>query len=134
MAKPSPNLPCPCGSGAKYKKCCRRYHQGAVAPDALALMKSRYSAYALGIADYIITTTHPQCPEYNDDTARWKAEIAAFSRHTTFHKLDILAYDTDGEEASVHFIARLSSGTLEEKSRFVRKEGRWLYRDGEIGS
>ena len=131
MAKPSPNLPCPCGSGAKYKKCCRRYHQGALAPDALALMKSRYSAYALGIADYIIATTHPRCPEYDDDTARWKAQIIAFSHHTTFHKLEILAY-TEGEEAYVHFVAHLSSGTLEEKSRFVLEGGRWFYRDGDI--
>ena len=134
MAKPSPNLPCPCGSGKKYKKCCRIYHQGALAPDALTLMKSRYSAYALGVTGYIVATTHPQCPEYNDDTARWKVEIAAFSRHTTFHKLEILGYDTEANEAYVHFIAHLSSGKLEEKSRFVREGGRWLYRDGDIRS
>ncbi len=54
MAKPSPNLPCPCGSGLKYKKCCQKYHKGALPSTALLLMKSRYSAYALGLADYIM--------------------------------------------------------------------------------
>ena len=47
MKKFSINSPCPCGSGGKYKKCCQKYHKGALAKDALTLMKSRYSAYAL---------------------------------------------------------------------------------------
>jgi SEC-C motif-containing protein len=130
--KTSPNIPCPCGSGLKYKKCCLRFHKGMHAPDALALMKSRYSAYAVGDARYIVATTHPLCPEFDEDTARWKEEILAFSRHTRFEKLEIVAYDSGEEEAFVHFKAHLSSGVLEEKSRFVKENGRWYYREGKF--
>jgi len=43
----SVNNPCPCGSGKKYKKCCGILHKGVIAKDALELMKSCYSAFAV---------------------------------------------------------------------------------------
>jgi SEC-C motif-containing protein len=46
--------PCPCGAAAGYAACCGRWHAGAsqgLAPDAQALMRSRYSAYVLGLGD-----------------------------------------------------------------------------------
>ncbi len=54
----SKNSKCPCGSGKKYKICCFRLHKGLLAKNALELMKSRFSAYAVGDANYIIKTTH----------------------------------------------------------------------------
>ncbi len=130
--KLSLNAPCPCGSGSKYKKCCYRYHKGASAPDALTLMKSRYSAYAVGNADYIIKTTHPDNSDYTKDILSWRASIREFSDHTVFEGLRILAYDTGEEVAFVTFEARLSSGLLKEKSHFLKASGRWLYVDGEV--
>ena len=56
VMKISKNSKCPCGSGKKYKECCYKYHKGANPPNALLLMKSRYSAYAAGDAKYIIKT------------------------------------------------------------------------------
>ena len=50
---------CPCGSGDPLDDCCGRYHQGHPAPTAEALMRSRYSAYALGLVDYLRDTTLP---------------------------------------------------------------------------
>jgi SEC-C motif-containing protein len=53
--------PCPCGGGA-YAHCCSRWHGGPLAlhaPTAEALMRSRYSAYALGLHDYLCATWHP---------------------------------------------------------------------------
>lgn len=131
MAKVSPNIPCPCGSQKKYKKCCAIYHKGALAPNALALMKSRYSAFATGNAEYIIRTTHPENPDYTTDLASWKYDIDLFSKHTEFLGLKIIEF-IDGEEAYVSFEASLSSGMLIEKSRFLKSEGRWLYVDGVI--
>ncbi|WP_292654558.1 YchJ family metal-binding protein [Nitratifractor sp.] len=128
----SPNAPCPCGSGNKYKRCCRPYHQGKRAPDALTLMKSRYSAYAAGEADYILRTTHPLCPEYSKERKRWKAEVERFSRQTDFLRLDILEYQPGEAEAFVLFRARFRDGVLIEKSRFLCVEGEWLYRSGEF--
>ncbi|MBJ7449651.1 MAG: hypothetical protein JHC93_04750, partial [Parachlamydiales bacterium] len=50
---------CPCHSSLDYEKCCKPFHDGIPAPTALALMRSRYSAYALHLIEYIIATTHP---------------------------------------------------------------------------
>ncbi|WP_456392502.1 YchJ family protein [Nitratifractor sp.] len=126
MKKLSPNAPCPCGSGLKYKRCCRPFHRGKIAPDALTLMKSRYSAYAAGEAAYIMATTHPSHPNRQKDPALWKEEILLFCRQTEFLGLEILAYRSRGTEATVHFTARLSHGDLGECSHFLY-EGEWLY-------
>jgi len=130
--KPAPNAPCPCGSKQKYKKCCQRYHKGATPPDALSLMKSRYTAFAYEQSDYIIKTTHPNNSDYTTDKKRWREDILAFSRGTTFRGLKIISFETKGSEAFVTFEANLSSGLLKEKSRFLQEEGRWLYVDGEF--
>ncbi|MBD3790966.1 MAG: SEC-C domain-containing protein [Campylobacterales bacterium] len=132
MAKVSPNIPCPCGSHKKYKKCCALYHKGALAPDALALMKSRYSAYATGNAEYIINTTHPENPDYSEERRSWKNDIDLFSKHTEFLGLKIIEFIDGKEEAYVTFEASLSSGMLTEKSRFLKRGNVWLYVDGEI--
>ncbi len=132
MAKFSPNAPCPCGSGKKYKKCCASFHKGALAKDALLLMKSRYSAYVVGESDYIIKTTHPNNPEYNHDFKIWRDSIDLFCKENSFLGLNILAFEDGEEEAFVTFEARLDGGTLKEKSRFFKEDGRWLYVDGEF--
>jgi SEC-C motif-containing protein len=56
----SPLPPCPCDPLRPYAGCCGRYHAGALhlqAPDAETLMRSRYSAYVLGLADYLRATS-----------------------------------------------------------------------------
>ena len=47
---------CPCGSGKSYAVCCGLLHTGAAAPTAEALMRSRYSAYGLGLEPYLLAT------------------------------------------------------------------------------
>ena len=45
---------CPCGGGVSYTHCCEPFHTGqALPPTAEALMRSRYSAFVLGLADYL---------------------------------------------------------------------------------
>ena len=60
------DAPCPCGRQergrtANYGDCCGRYlaSVGVPAPDAQTLMRSRYSAYALGLTPYLLSTWHP---------------------------------------------------------------------------
>ena len=133
MVRRSPDAPCPCGSGRKYKRCCRRFHQGKLATTPEELMRSRWSAYAAGEVNYIIETTDPEGPQAKHDRTSWAAEIAAFSAHTRFEKLEIRAcspvVDDRGE---VTFHAKLSREgqdvSFTECSEFVRREGRWLYR------
>ncbi len=132
MAKLSPNTPCPCGSGKKYKKCCLIYHKGALAPNALSLMKSRYSAYAADLPDYIIKTTHPDNPDFMTDTRTWRESIRLFTQQTEFLHLKIIGFTEKEKEAYVTFVATLSSGELKEKSRFLKVSGKWLYVDGEF--
>jgi uncharacterized protein YchJ len=93
-------------------------------------MRSRYSAYALGLGKYIIETTHPDHTEYTEDTAAWEREIMAFCEATTFLGLKILSSETFQAEAFVTFEATLSTGILKEKSHFHREKDRWLYLEG----
>jgi len=132
MKKISSNTSCPCGSGVKYKKCCLVYHKGAVAKTAELLMRSRYSAYAVNNASYIIKTTHPNNSDYTIDTKTWKESIEAFSKTTDFLSLNILEFIDGEEEAFVTFKAILSSGEMLEKSCFLRVNDSWLYESGEI--
>jgi len=127
MAKFSLNSPCPCGSKKKYKKCCKIYHDGAKAKDALSLMKSRYSAFAVGKIDYIIKTSTFQ-KDFD--------ELKAFSDGCEFKKLEILEFVDDSEEAYVTFRATIycqgGDASFTEKSRFIKKDGKWFYEGGEI--
>ena len=125
-AKPSPAV-CPCGA-ANYAACCGRYHNGTAAPDAAALMRSRYSAYVLKLSAYLLATWHPSTRPAALDLA---------SDNTKWLGLEVKKHLTESENsATVEFIARYKiSGRahrLHEISRFVREDGRWLYVDGEF--
>lgn len=119
------NDACPCQSGRSYNACCRPYHQGEAAPTPEALMRSRYSAFALGLPDYLLQTWHPDTRPGKvtlDDGERWVG-------------LTILEAGAKGELGWVHFRAISQEGNafavLEERSNFVLEAGRWYYRDGE---
>ncbi len=117
---------CPCGGG-NYAACCGRFHGGALPDTAEQLMRSRYSAYALGLMDYVYRTWHPRTRPalselHHDASIRWLG--LEIRRHAV----------TTDNEASVEFVARSKSGgraqRLHEASRFVREAGQWLYLDG----
>jgi SEC-C motif-containing protein len=99
-------------------------------------MKSRYTAYAIGNAGYIVETTHSENREFKQNKELWKAEIETFCRATTFHKLEILKSEIIHSEAFVTFRAIMSQGekdiSFTEKSRFLQENDRWLYRSGEF--
>lgn len=95
-------------------------------------MKSRYCAYAVGESNYIIKTTHPSNTDYSEDLKSWKASIDDFSSATEFLDLAIVEFIDGESEAFVTFRAKLSSGDLIEKSRFLKVDGRWLYVSGEF--
>ena len=123
--------PCPCGTGRDYAACCGRYHAGEPAPDAEALMRSRYSAYVRGDAGYLRATWHPDtCPdELGLDTPG--------APRTTWLGLSVKEHRITGPDtAEVEFVARYRIGggsavRMQERSRFVRIDGRWYYTDGD---
>lgn len=122
------NDPCPCGSGRAYAACCGRWHAGEPAPDAEALMRSRYSAYVLDLLPYLRATWAPEtCPADltpNPPGLKWLG--LEVRRHAA----------QDADHATVEFVARSRLGgratRLHETSRFERRDGRWLYVDGEL--
>ena len=123
---------CPCGSKSPLLRCCGRFVRGDEVPASPAeLMRSRYTAYALGNDDYIIATTDPHGSMWEDDESAWRASIRDFSRGCDFRGVDVIEETIDGDEATVRFHARLHRGdedvSFEELSVFVRRDGRWLY-------
>jgi len=127
--KISVNDPCPCGSKMKYKRCCQKYHQGAEPKDALVLMKSRYVAYVVGDAKYIIKTTHPQNPDYHDNFVAWEKSIEVFSQQSDFLRLEIEEFTEELDCAYVTFKAILIDSILHERSKFTQIGKRWYYLD-----
>ncbi len=123
---------CPCGSGRPYTDCCGRWHAGAPAPTAEALMRSRYSAYVLRRNDYLLATWHA--------TTRPAAETLAESEDDGVPRwlgLEVKRHAATGDDrAVVEFVARYRAGgrghRLHETSRFVREDGRWYYVDGDL--
>ena len=123
--------PCPCGTGQPYTACCGRWHGGdqhLQAPDALALMRSRYTAYSLNLGDYILQTWHPSTRpaqwEPMDPQLRWLG--LEIRQHRVLSPT----------QATVEFVARSKLGgrahRLHEISEFILEEGRWTYLRGEL--
>jgi len=118
---------CPCGSGNNYTTCCRRYHKGKIhAPTAEALMRSRYTAYVMGDAQYIYRSWH--------ESTRPSLQSLRDSGPQTFTTLKILSVSAGGEtdnNGTVEFIATYDNNgkTVEhhENSKFRRVKGRWVY-------
>lgn len=124
-------MDCPCGSQQAYAKCCGPFLSGQVRPGtALALMRSRYTAYCLKDAAYLLETWHPSTRP---------AALGFAGDATEWAGLAILGCEAglpgDGK-GRVEFIARYRRdgqlGRLRENSRFVKEAGEWLYLDGII--
>lgn len=136
LLKISVNSPCPCGSSKKLKKCCKLFHNGLNASNALELMKSRYSAYVVGDSKYIMKTTHEENPDYTEDKDSWSESIKEFSKNSEFNGLVILEFIDGENEAYVTFKVLITQHgndvSFVEKSKFFKINGLWLYHSGVI--
>ena len=119
---------CPCGSSASLDTCCGLYLSGqANAPTAEALMRSRYSAFALGNEPYLLATWHA--------STRPPALHLASGSAIKWIGLEVRRAQTTGSDtATVEFVAPSKTGgraqRLHEVSRFVREGARWFYLNG----
>lgn len=93
-------------------------------------MRSRYSAYTLGLSDYVQRTWHsstrPAQLDLQQDHAQGK-----------WLGLTVKNYNIQGDKAEVEFIARYKpnaspASRLHERSRFVKEQGAWFYVDGDL--
>jgi SEC-C motif domain protein len=128
MRSISPNDPCPCTSGKKYKKCCRPYHQGVTLPSPTELLRARFSAYVLRDVDFIMQTTHPESPRV-EKAERWRASLEAYTLRTVYQDLDILNVDADAITYTVAYwsMGRVADESYTTRSYFKQHEGKWYY-------
>jgi len=88
-------------------------------------MRSRYSAYVLGLLDYLLATWHASSApgDLELPPVKWLG-------------LEVLHAQASGDAGVVEFVARCKEGgraqRMHETSRFVRENGRWYYIDGQI--
>ncbi|MEW5559751.1 YchJ family protein [Enterobacter asburiae] len=123
---------CPCGSALEYSLCCQRYLSGSELPlTPSQLMRSRYSAFVMKDADYLLSTWHPSC-----EPQAFRHDLEQSFSGTEWLGLTIFAAD-EGKtpnEGYVSFVARFrehnKSGALIERSRFLKENGQWYYIDG----
>ncbi|MGN6695100.1 MAG: YchJ family protein [Aquihabitans sp.] len=131
MSRPAlrADAPCPCGRPATYDACCGRIHRGdGPAATAEALMRSRYSAFAVGDMAYLARSWHPDTKPraiHDDPARRWT-------------RLDVIATTKGGmldQEGTVEFEAHHTGGAddgpgdhvVHEVSTFTRVDDRWVY-------
>ena len=128
--------PCPCGRlDARHRPlpfaaCCGRYLDDFAhtpAPDAEALMRSRYSAFVVEDRAYLLATWH----------ASRRPPLLDFEPGIQWLGLEVREHRVlDAMHAEVEFVARSRlagrAHRLHERSRFVREEGRWFYLDGDL--
>lgn len=120
---------CPCrkiSEGVDYASCCEPAHTDVVtAASAERLMRARYAAFALGLADFLSRTWHPST----------RPADLVLEPGQTWLSLKIIASEEAGDRATVRFVARSKlagrSHTLTETSRFERVGERWYYVDGD---
>jgi SEC-C motif domain protein len=114
---------CPCG-GTSYASCCAPLHLGAPEPTPEALMRSRYSAYVLKLADYLLQSWHPET----------RPGAIEFDPACVWLGLSVKRSQQNAEQSygEVEFVARYRIGgasavRMYEHSEFLRVAERWLY-------
>lgn len=118
---------CYCGNHLSFQECCEPFIKGVQKPPTSeALMRSRYSAYATGEADYLVNTTHVSTRKNHK-----KSDILSWAKNNKWTQLAIIS----ASETTVIFNAyyldnRLQPQVHYEQSTFVFENGSWFYVDG----
>ena len=126
---------CPCGSSLPFDDCCGPYLMGdKSAPTAAAMMRARYTAYAMGSIDYLYKTSGPKVQkEFDaDGSKRW-------SQSAKWTGLEMLRAEGGGEndekgvvEFVAHYGIKGKDFAHHEVSEFDRIDGEWRFIDGKI--
>ena len=118
---------CPCGSLQPLENCCARVWQGETVTRPEQLMRARYSAFAMGKADFLLATLHPSRHQ-PDELAGLEQSFA----NTQWLGLCVLAAEGNYVEFAAFFSQQKKQGQLHERSRFVFEGDRWWYVDGDF--
>ena len=128
-------IACPCQSGLNYDSCCEPLIKGtrpASSPEAL--MRARYSAFAMEEMPYLRETLHPgQRSDYDE------AGATVWARESDWSGLEIISVTGNPETdttGTVEFKAyyRRNNEKLEhhELAEFRKTNGVWYFFDGKM--
>ena len=119
--------PCHCGNVKSFSNCCQPYIKGVEkVPTAEALMRSRYSAYCVTDADYLVATTHSSTRRYHQ-----KEDIIQWSKSNQWLKLEVLKSSETVVEFKAYFLdEKLKATVHHEISTFKKEEETWFYVEG----
>ncbi len=119
---------CYCKSGLEFAECCEPILKVLdVASTALALMRSRYSAYCLGDVNYLKATTHDH--SWSDEELKF---IQDWADNSTWQHLEIVSHNKDTVEFKAYYIFDGVQHLHHEKSAFLKVNDMWKYVDGNI--
>ncbi|MDH2444785.1 YchJ family metal-binding protein [Amnibacterium sp. CER49] len=120
---------CPCGSREPFAACCGPLLDGAPAPTAERLMRSRYTAFALGRTAHLLRTWDPA-------TRPASLELEPGVVWRGLRVVDTWAGGPDDDAGVVEFRAAYrdadGAALLAERSRFVRRGNDWYVGPAEV--
>lgn len=166
MPEDADNKPCPCGGRSDteilYGQCCGPLHRGErLALTTTDVLRSRYSAFAWRLVEYIIDSTHETCRDYLEDKVDWAKSM---NKHGMFDSFEFVKLEAGPEEESeedetvgfIEFSVTLrakandelyledhdgaitpgSETKMTERSKFIRNNstGVWSYASGDVRS
>lgn len=121
---------CPCCSGLNYNECCKPYHNKEKnAPTAEALMRSRYSAFAIPNGEYLINTTLPAKRKFHN-----KEDLQEWGEMNKWVKLEIVSTPTSNKvEFKAYYIDEDGNKQIQQELSVFQKIGdKWFYVSGEF--
>ncbi len=118
---------CYCGNTLTFENCCKPIILKVEKPtSAQQLMRSRYTAFCIQDADYLVQTTHHSTRKFHK-----KNEILAWSKANTWVKLEIISFDATTVEFKAFYLNEsLKAQIHHEKSTFILENESWFYIDG----
>ncbi|PVE95550.1 YchJ family metal-binding protein [Microbacterium sp. TPD7012] len=120
---------CPCLSGNTFESCCGPLLQGAPAPTAERLMRSRFTAFSLADAGHLLRTWHPSTRpgsiEFDPELSWRRLVILDRAAGGPFDRVGVVEFEA-------HWRQGAERGSLHERSRFVRDGREWYYVDGDV--
>jgi len=127
---------CYCCSERKFQDCCEPFIEGIAKPaTAEELMRSRFSAYAIGAVEYILRSTHPSTRKFYDAES-----IEKWAQSSVWQKLEIIsksAGEAKDKKGSVEFKAYFLDAENNphihhELSNFEKYLGKWFFVGGRV--
>ena len=124
---------CPCGSSKPYTECCGAIIEGRIdAPTAESLMRSRYTAFTLADADYLMKSWHSKTRNLKE-----KESIRRWAKSVKWIKLEILSRQNGNPEDTSGYVSFralfMEDGVMDqilEDSFFEKENGKWVYVSG----